>query len=222
MPPKSIPVVITCEHCGQQQSVRPSWATRKYCSRECSASAQVGKMTGPQNPRYAGRVDLMCAVCGSPFQARPGKAAQRRTCSLTCAAAFKAKAIAEYAIDEVSGCWVWQRYTDARGYARISVKRKKVLAHRAYYERVNGPIPAGMELDHTCNNPSCVNPAHLVPRTPEDHKRRHDFDYLSPDAIREIKSLFPACSQAEIARQFKIDPSTVSRIVRGENWADVG
>lgn len=164
----------------------------------------------------------ICPVCDKEFSYywSPSRIV-RITCSNECHGKRKAKTIEEYRVDEQLGCWVWQRYTDPNGYARMSIAGKRPLAHRVFYERANGPIPAGMEIDHTCNNPSCVNPDHLVARTPEEHKRRHDFDSLSPDSIREIRSLFPAMTQAAIARKFNVDPSTVSRLVRGEIYADV-
>ena len=164
----------------------------------------------------------LCPICGKEFSYywSPSRIV-RITCSNTCHGKRKANNVDEYRLDAETGCWMWQRYTDPKGYARMSVGGKRPLAHRVFYERANGPIPDGMEIDHTCNNSSCVNPEHMVPRTPSEHKQRHDFDYLSPDAIREIKALFPAETQAAIARRFNIDPSTVSRIVRGETWVDV-
>lgn len=72
-------------------------------------------------------------------------------------------------IDEVSGCWLWQRRRKTRlngNYGVISVvigkrKNKKVHVHRAAYEAFIGPIPENMCVLHTCDNPPCCNPAHL-------------------------------------------------------------
>ena len=47
-----------------------------------------------------------------------------------------------------------------------------VLAHRVYYERHVGPVPEGLELDHLCRNPGCVNPEHLEPVTHAENIRR--------------------------------------------------
>ena len=66
------------------------------------------------------------------------------------------------------GCLVWQGRIDANGYARAG----KNWAHRAVYEHEVGPIPNGMDLDHTCRNPPCVNSAHLEPVTRSEHCRR--------------------------------------------------
>ena len=62
-----------------------------------------------------------------------------------------------------SGCWVWMRHVWPKtGYGCASMaKGHNVLAHRAFFEQANGPIPDGLVLDHVCRVRSCVNPAHL-------------------------------------------------------------
>lgn len=65
-------------------------------------------------------------------------------------------------------CLVWQRRLDRNGYPRLGGK----WAHRCVYEHEVGPIPAGLELDHTCQNPPCVNPDHLDPVTRAEHVAR--------------------------------------------------
>lgn len=67
-----------------------------------------------------------------------------------------------------SGCLVWQRRIDRNGYARLGGQ----WAHRAVYEHEVGPIPDRHELDHLCENPPCVNPAHLDPVTKAEHVAR--------------------------------------------------
>jgi len=75
-------------------------------------------------------------------------------------------------IDTTSHCWIWTSTTNNKGYGRFSVNAKPVLAHRFSYELFKGDIPTGMELDHLCRNPKCVNPNHLEAVTHKENGLR--------------------------------------------------
>jgi hypothetical protein len=60
-----------------------------------------------------------------------------------------------------NGCWNWQAAKCKLGYGRLTVKGKAFLAHRVVYMLQYGIIDGKKVLDHTCVNPSCVNPDHL-------------------------------------------------------------
>lgn len=69
-------------------------------------------------------------------------------------------------------CWLWTGVKVKGGYGRFKGSGSKVLAHRWSYEYHVAEIPEGLELDHLCRRPSCVNPWHLEPVTPEVNQRR--------------------------------------------------
>lgn len=67
-------------------------------------------------------------------------------------------------------CWVWTGTTTRGGYGLISDAGRKRLVHRVYYEHYTGqPIPEGKILLHTCDNPPCINPEHLLVGTQRDN-----------------------------------------------------
>ena len=64
-------------------------------------------------------------------------------------------------IDATNGCWVWQGATNGKYGVFTSRHRIQGYAHRASYEAFIGSIPNGMEIDHSCVTPLCINPRHL-------------------------------------------------------------
>lgn len=77
-----------------------------------------------------------------------------------------------------SGCWLWKLSVDRDGYAQGKGGRM----HRKTYEHSMGPIPPGLELDHTCEVRHCINPKHLEPVTTLENKVRH---YVRAGRTRE-------------------------------------
>lgn len=66
-------------------------------------------------------------------------------------------------VEKTATCWIWTGST-TYGYGAISIggrAGRPHAAHRVSYEMANGPIPAGMDIDHKCHNRVCVNPGHL-------------------------------------------------------------
>lgn len=78
-------------------------------------------------------------------------------------------------VADANGCWLWAGGMDARdAYGKYEGRQ----AHRVVYERLVGPIPDGLELDHLCRVPRCVNPVHLDPVTTAENMRRRYEVYV--------------------------------------------
>ena len=65
-------------------------------------------------------------------------------------------------------CWLWVGPLDKWGYG----KYRYFGAHQMAYFLLVGRVPEGLELDHLCHTPACVNPRHLEPVTHLENMRR--------------------------------------------------
>jgi hypothetical protein len=71
-----------------------------------------------------------------------------------------------------NGCLEFMGARYPFGHGQISVggsARRMVRAHRVAWEMHNGPIPEGLYVCHTCDNPPCCNPEHLYVGTKADN-----------------------------------------------------
>lgn len=81
---------------------------------------------------------------------------------------------------ELGACWEWTAARSKGGYGFYSERTsasgiatfKQRYAHRYAWEKLNGPVPSGLELDHLCRVRQCVNPSHLEPVTRSENQKR--------------------------------------------------
>lgn len=124
-----------------------------------------------------------------------------------------AERLARLSASSDTGCRLWAGMLDEKGYARIQVGAKLRKAHVVAWELQNGPVPAGLELDHTCRIRSCICPGHLEPVTHRENvlrstsptainaakthcPRGHEYDYVTPRGARQCRT----CAKENHAR----------------------
>jgi len=153
-----------------------------------------------------------------------------------------------FKVNPESGCWEWTGLKNAKGYGRIggeingervAPKGTLLLAHRVSWLIHKGAIPDGegahgTVVMHKCDNPSCVNPEHLMLGSQTDNVRdmhakgrrpactpsgaeHWNAAIKDPAAIELIRST--KRNTKALAEQFGVHICTIKRIRRGSRYA---
>lgn len=137
-------------------------------------------------------------------------------------------------VDRTGDCWIWtgSRLRGRYGLFRVVPSEPMRRTHCVSWEWANGiAVPEGVGVLHKCDNPPCVNPAHLFLGTQLDNMRdcrakgrmplgeqRHSAK-LTAEKVKEIRSLVSSGrSMSSVARDFGVSAPTIRAIVRGERW----
>ena len=135
-------------------------------------------------------------------------------------------------------CWEWIAYKDRNGYGRLGKRKRDVgrsgviYAHRLAYALAHGlaplAIPPDLVIRHRCDNPGCVNPAHLVSGTHADNVRdmvererstkgeRNPAARITAEIAEQIRGM--TGTNREIARQLGISRWIVQDVRLGRTW----
>ena len=150
-------------------------------------------------------------------------------------------------VDKTGECWVWTGCRLPRGYGTLTLGGRTSSAHRLSYILAHGPIPAGLHVCHRCDNPPCVNPAHLylgtnaqnmrdavrnglmasgerhgLAKYPERRPRGagHGMAKLTEADVLAIRQRHQGGeTQMALATAYRVSFQTIHLIVRRKRWA---
>ena len=135
-----------------------------------------------------------------------------------------------YYVDK-NGCHIEIMHSSPwnRGYLSIYRNGKSYAMHRYLYEKKYGPIPKGLILRHVCDNPSCINVAHLKVGTQQDNmndmceRGRHAKGtkiYSSKLSEQDVLKIYSSkMTTKDLAKRFKVCAGHISAIKHGRTWA---
>ncbi len=131
------------------------------------------------------------------------------------------------------GCWPWLGSRLPRGYGTY---KRNAKAHRIAFEWAYGPIPKGFDVCHKCDNPPCVNPAHLFAGTKAQNNadmiakgrakyvsgESHGRHKLTAAQVAEIRAMYRkdvrGFGQQMLAKRFNVSSTTIRNIIIGKLW----
>lgn len=144
-----------------------------------------------------------------------------------------------------TGCWLWQRgKPGAYGMFNVDGGKQLVRAHVWAYTWAYGPPPLGSVVRHTCDNPPCCNPEHLLAGSYKDNvddmdarKRRvngqlkgerHALHKLTEVDVAWARSVWGNAGKigrsargwtiARLAAHFGVASSTLHAALTGKTW----
>lgn len=131
-------------------------------------------------------------------------------------------------------CWEWNAYRNPAGYGEVRVNYRLWLAHRYSYHCNTGDIPEGLVIMHTCDNPACINPEHLLLGTHAHNNAdtnakgrgnqggRNGQSKLSQQQVQDIRRRVAEGEKSiRLSEEFRVNRSCISKIVNQSSWKEV-
>lgn len=137
-------------------------------------------------------------------------------------------------------CWIWTASTYGRGYGQFRgfvEYGSSPSAHKIIYELINGDTKNGKIIMHSCDNPSCVRPDHLVAGTYKqnmqdmDNKNRrvvreaddNTNSILTSRIVRRILKLYRTgkYTHKQLSRKYHVTETSIWQIFNGISWKSV-
>jgi hypothetical protein len=146
-------------------------------------------------------------------------------------------------------CIVWAAHKWPSGYGAFGWRGKVRRAHRVAYEITHGPFAESLCVLHKCDNPSCVNPAHLFLGTHADNmkdasqkgrinaapaiaaaaraprptgERHHAAKLTSADVLAMRQAKASGATISELIEKYSVSYAAAYDIVIGNTWVAVG
>jgi hypothetical protein len=142
-------------------------------------------------------------------------------------------------VDPNTECWTWIGARNYQNYGTFRIDNSRKLAHRVSYQLFKSDFNPDLYVCHSCDNPPCVNPAHLWMGTAMDNARdriskgrpgpsnqptgeKNNHAKLTEPQIKDIVDLYKSGLVAsEIAIIYGVEKSTICRITSGKGWRKV-
>jgi len=128
-------------------------------------------------------------------------------------------------------CWIWHGDLSKDGYGTFFYRDRMRPAHELALSFTTGEQRSdGLDTCHSCDNPPCCNPSHLRFDTRQSNvddmirrgRQARSGKLTDRDVVTIRERRNAGARQKDLAEQFGVTDGTISMIVRGIRWANVG